>query len=310
MNTKAVFIDFCKDEIEQKYFVRLKKLFPNMIFIAHDNQKLLDIIKDVKFVFVKRFTKIGKDLIGNAPNLKYIGVFSTAFDCIDESYARLKNIGVYNVENYATESVAEFFFAVLLEHAREIEKAKEQVKSGNYYFNKLLGFELKGKILGVIGIGKIGSRIAEIGAAIGLKIIYFSRHKNPGVVKLGARRMELEKVLSSSDFISLNLPLNDQTVEIINRERIKLLKKGCVLINLSPLALINQKAIMEKADKGKITYIFTYSQKKDINLSLIKKFSKTKNCIVYPSIAARTREANKAKWEIFVSNIERLRYVI
>ena len=108
--------------------------------------------------------------------------------------------------------------------------------------------------------------------------------------------------MSESDFISLNTVFNKETEGIINKDKISLLKRNCVFINLAPPKLIDQEAMLEKAAKREITFIFDNSD--DIELSLAKRFLKTKNCIVYPPVAFRTKEANTARWETFVSNIE------
>lgn len=302
MFSKALFVDFKEGDIEPKYFDRIKKLFKSYEFILRDSPKLKDFLKDTDVIFAKIFTKIDKEVIDAAPNLKYIGVLSTAFDAIDSKYARQKNVSVCNLGGYSTEAVAEFFFAVLFEQIRELERAKQQARKEDYSFDKFMGLELKDKTLGVVGAGKIGSRIAEIGLGIGLKVIYFARSNKPTLDKRGARRGELGEVLSQSDFVSLNLVLNNETKGMIDKEKIGLLKKGCIFISLAPPPLIDQEAIMEKAGKGDITFIFDHSD--DISADLAKKFLQTKNCAVYPPTAFRTEEANTARWETFVSNIE------
>lgn len=303
MLVKAVFIDFKETEIEKKYLDRIKKLFKSTVFVQRDDAALLDIVKDSQVIFAKISTKIDKNLIDAAPELKYVGTLSTAFDAVDTKYARSKQIDVCNLGGYSTGAVSEFFFAVLFEHARELEKAKQQARNEDYSFSQLMGYELAGKTLGVIGAGKIGSRIAEIGLGIGMKVLYSSRTVKGDIDRLGAKKSELENVLSESDFISLNLSLNKETEGIINKDKIKLLKKGSVFISLSPPPLIDQDAMAEKASSGDITFIFDHSD--DIDAVLAKRFLTTKNCIVYPPAAFRTVEANTARWETFVSNIER-----
>jgi glycerate dehydrogenase len=302
MFTKALFIDFKEGDIEAKYFGRVKKLFKSTEFILRDNPKLTDSLKGTDVIFAKIFTKIDKEVIDAAPNLKFIGVLSTAFDAIDSKYARQKGVVVCNLGGYSTEAVSEFFFAALFEQVRELERAKQQARKEDYSFNKFMGLELKERTLGVVGAGKIGSRIAEIGLGIGMKVIYFARGNKPALDKRGAKRGELDEVLSQSDFISLNLILNKETEGMISKEKIGLLKKGCILISLAPPPLIDQKAMMEKAGRGDITFAFDHSD--DISADLAKKFLGTKNCIVYPPTAFRTEEANIARWETFVSNIE------
>ena len=302
MFSKTVFIDFKKGEIEAKYFGRLRKLFNSFEFILRDDPKFLETVKDTEVIFAKISTKIDKEVIDVVPKLKYIGVLSAAFDAIDAKYARSKKIIVCNLGGYSTEAVAEFFFATLFEHIRELERAKQQTRKEDYSLDKFMCTELKDKTLGIIGAGKIGSRTAEIGLGMGMRVIYFSRRKKPEIEKGGARKKRLDDVLSQSDFVSLNLVLNKETEGIIDRNKIKLLKEGCVFINLSPPPLIDQKAMMKRAGKGEITFIFDHSD--DIDHKLARKFLRTKNCIIYPPIAFRTEEANITRWETFVSNIE------
>lgn len=302
MFSKALFIDFKESDIGANYFDRVKKLFESYEFVLRDNPKLTDSLKNTDVIFAKIFTKIDKGVIDATPNLKYIGVLSTAFDAIDAKYARQKNVSVCNLGGYSTEAVSEFFFASLFEQVRELERAKQQARQKDYSFDKFMGLELRGKTLGVVGAGKIGSRIVEIGLGMGMKLIYFARSNKLALDKRRAERKELDEVLSQSDFVSLNLALNKETEGIISKEKVSLLKKGCIFISLAPPLLIDQEAMMEKAGKGDITFIFDHSD--DIDPALAKRFLATKNCIVYPPTAFRTEEANTARWETLVSNIE------
>lgn len=303
MSTKTLLIDFKKGEIPPPYFSRIKKLFKTIEFISGDDPNLFNQLKDTEVLFCKISTRIDKQVIDGALNLKYIGVCSTAFDAIDAKYARTKKITVCNLGGYSTEAVAEFFFAALFERVRELERAKQQARKNDFSFAGFMGMEFKNKTLGVIGAGKIGSRVAEIGLGIGMKVIYFSRKTKAEIEKIGAKKKNLDEILSTSDFISLNLILNKETEEIISKEKIGLLRKNCIFINLAPPKLINQEIMLKKADKGEISFIFDHSD--DIDLSLAKKFLKTKNCIVYPPVAFRTDEANTARWETLVSNVEK-----
>src|SRR4030042_2635213 len=302
MLTKVLFIDFKEGDIQPDYLNRINKLFGKIEFTSSSDSKLKQSLNDTGAILAKIFTKIDEEIINSAPNLKYIGVLATAFDAIDAKYARSKNITVCNLGGYSTEAVSEFFFALLFETVRALEQAKQQARDEDYSFDKFLGIELKNRTLGVIGAGKIGSRIAEIGLGIGMKVIYFSRTNKPEIEKRGAEKRELEQVLSESNFISLNLALNKETEGIINKDRINLLGKDCIFINLAPPPLLDQEAMMEKASKGEVTFVFDHSD--DLDQALAKRFLETKNCIVYPPIGFRTKEADTTRWETLVTNIE------
>lgn len=139
MFSKAIFIDFKKGDIPPEYFLRMKKLLKRTIFISSSDIKLKSFLKDTDIIFTKIFTKIDKELIDSAPKLKYIGVLSTAFNAVDEKYARSKKIVVCNLGGYSTEAVSEFFFAALFEKIRNLENAKRQARNGDFSLDKFMG---------------------------------------------------------------------------------------------------------------------------------------------------------------------------
>lgn len=300
---KALFIDHKEGELDTVLFARMSKNFDQTEFCQRDDPQIFTKVKDTNAFFVKISTKVDKELIDAAPNLKYIGVCSTAFDAIDAKYARTKGVTVCNLGGYSTEAVAEFFFAALFEVSRDLEAGKNQARREDYGFVNFMGLELQHITLGVIGAGAIGSRVAEIGRGIGMNVIYFSRKNKPAIEKLGATKKTLEDVLQQSDFISVNLSLNAETKGMLSKQKIALTKKGAILINLAPPPLIDQEAIIKRAAQGDITYIFDHSD--DIDPALAKRFLNTKNCIVYPPIAFRTTQANINRWETFAANIEK-----
>lgn len=302
MLSKAVFIDFTEGEIPAFFFERVKKLFRSTQLISRDDPKLFSSLTDTEVVFAKISTKIDKKIIDAAPQLKYVGVLSTAFDAIDTKYAKSKGVTICNLGGYSTEAVAEFAISILFEHVRDLERAKNQARNEDFSFANFMGKDLRDRTLGVIGAGKIGSRIAEIGLGIGMKVIYFSRKKKSTIEKLGAKKKSLEAVLSQSEFVVLSLVLNNETQGIINKKRVNLLKKGSVFMNIAPPKLIDHEAFLARANKGDITFIFDHSD--DIDLALAEKLLKSKNCIVYPPIAFRTEEANTNRFETFAANIE------
>lgn len=300
---KALFIDHKEGELDTVLFARMSKNFDQTEFCQRDDPQILAKVKEADAFFVKISTKVDKELIDAASNLKYVGVCSTAFDVIDAKYARTKGVTVCNLGGYSTGAVSEFFFAALFEVARDLEAGKNQARKEDYGFANFMGLELQHKTLGVIGAGAIGSRIAEIGKGIGMNVIYFSKKNKPVIEKLGATKKTLEDVLQQSDFISVNLSLNAETKGMLSEQKIALTKKGAILINLAPPSLIDQEAIIKRAAQGDITYIFDHSD--DIDPALAKRFLNTKNCIVYPPIAFRTTQANINRWETFAANIEK-----
>lgn len=302
MFSKALFIDFKKSEIEIAYLRRFSKLFQQVEFISRERVISLRKINGTEVLFCKIFTKIDKEIIDQLPKLKYIGVLATAFNAIDVKYARSKGLVICNLGGYSTEAVAEFCFAVLFEQIRQLEAAKQQARKSDFSFSKFMGFDLKNKTLGIIGAGTIGTRAAEIGLGLGMKVIYSSRKIKSNLNRKGAQRKQINWVLEKSDVVAPFLALNKETENIINKKRVNLLKQGSIFISLVPQGLIDQEAMRKKASKGEVTYIFSLAF--DMKPALVKKFLKTKNCVAYPPIAIRTKEASVALWETFTTNIE------
>jgi len=298
---KAIFIDYKSDELKDEVFQRIAKNFDQTEFAMRDDGDILDKVKDADAFFVKIFTKVDKQLIDAAAELKFVDVCSTAYDAIDVKYAREKGIDVCNLGGYSTEAVAEFFFAALMEQVRELEKAKNRARKEDFGFQDFMGLELKNKTLGVVGAGAIGSRVAQIGLGFGMKVLYFSRESKAEIDQMGAQKVELDEVLSKSDFISLNLALNEETKGIISEDKISLIKQGGIFISLAPPHLIDEHAMMAAAKSGKLAFIFDHSD----DTQLAKEFLATPNCITYPPVAFRTKQADVNRWEAFAGNIEK-----
>jgi glycerate dehydrogenase len=299
---KALFINFRERELPESYFLRLQPLFEKIEYIQRDDPKLKESLIDTEVMFTKFGVLIDKEIIDTAPKLKYIGKLATAYDDIDVKYAREKGITVCNLGGYSTEAVAEFAIATIWERARELERAKNQARKEDFGFTDFMGIELKDKTLGVIGAGKIGGRIAEIGLGIGMKVNYFSRENKNEIEAKGGVKKELDEVISESDFVAVALVLNKETENVINKDKIALFKENAIVVNIAPPVLIDQEAILERTEKGNLTFIFDHSD--DISLELAKRFLANEHCIVYPPVAFRSKEADINKWETFTSNME------
>ncbi len=304
MLTKALIVDIEHEKFPQEYLGRIRHLFPSVAFASSKDPNFKKILRDVEVILCLITTPITKEIIDAAPQLQYIGVRAASFSAIDAMYARSKNITVCNLGGYSTNAVAEFTIAALFEAARGLEAAKQRARSGVIKLGLFAsGMELRNKVLGVIGAGKIGSRVAEIGIGIGMRVVYVSRHNKPHLETLGARRVELDALLAQSDAVSLNLLLDKATTGIISKEKITLLKKGCIFVSPSPHALIDGVAMREKAERGDITFVFDHAY--ELSPEEQQQFLQTKNCSVYAPIAIDTPETITALWETLTSNIEK-----
>ncbi len=236
-------------------------------------------------------------MIDSAPNLKYIGMFGTGFGHIDTEYTRQKGITVCNIAGYSREGVAELVIGMILEHLRELERAKSQARTGDYSEATFTGTEIKGKNFGVIGLGRNGSRVAELAQCFGASVSYWSKNR-----KSGFKHQDIDSLLKNSDFISVNLAYVPETEKFFDTKKMGLLKPGCVLVSTVQNEVFDFNALFNRLAKNDITFIMDHSDK--LSPEQAKELSKYHNCIIYPPIGYITKEATAAKLGMFVDNLE------
>jgi len=205
-------------------------------------------VKDVEIISPFIYSSLSKDLLSNSPNLKLIATRSTGFDHIDTNYCKEKGVIVSNVPTYGVNTIAEHTFALILALSRKIVSSVEQTRQGNFELAGLRGSELVGKTLGIVGLGHIGTRVAEIAQAFKMKVIVYTRHPNVAQ-KTGITFVDLPTLLSTSDIVSLHLPATAESRHLINKENIKLMKKGSLLINTARGAIVDIEAIFWALDQ-------------------------------------------------------------
>ncbi len=298
---KILLLKYTGNELQSKYWEQMDTLCEEKVMVLPDDPALDTHLKDADCLLVRLGAKVGKEIINKAPKLKYIGMLGTGYGGIDTSYAASKNITVCNIADYATEAVSEFAFSLILECIRDIEKAKRQAKEGDYS-DDFIGSEIKGKNFGVIGLGNIGSRTAEIAKGFGANVQYWSRRRKNNYEKMGIQFQNVTTLLQSSDFISINLAFTPDTENFLNKERIEMIKKDAIVINLSPMELIDLDALVVRLKQGNITFILDHpDEMTSEQLDKVKPYS---NCIVYPPIGYLTKEAADLKQGIFVGNMK------
>lgn len=300
---KTLIIGINESKLTADYWSLIGNLTQTRIMLSKDSPEISNHIKTADCLLVNFGVKVDKEMIDNAPNLKYIGALATAYNKIDSAYAASKGIAVCNIPDYSTEAVAEFAFAVILEYIRDLERAKKQAREGNYSESTFFHvYEIKGKKFGIVGLGSIGRRVAEIALGFGADVRYWSRTRKPEYEAKGIKYQEAEKLLTECDFISLNLAHTKETEHFLDNKRISKIKKGAVVINLAPMELVDISALANRLEKGDIIFILDHSD--ELSPEQAKQLAKYKNCIIYPPIAYTTKEATLKKQDVFVGNIE------
>jgi D-3-phosphoglycerate dehydrogenase len=251
--------------------------------------------------------KIDKEIFEAVPTAKIFANYAVGFDNVNLAAAKEKGVMVTNTPGVLTETVAEHTFALMLAIARRIAEADKFTKAGNYKGwapMLLLGTDLSHKTLGVVGLGRIGSRVAYHGAkGFDMKVIYYDVNRNEEFEKeFNAKfKSNIDDVLKESDFISIHVPLLDSTQHLINRQRLSIMKPTAYLINTSRGPVIDEKALVEalknKTIKGAALDVFENEP------SLAPGLAELENVIITPHIASATEETRSKMSDLAVTNI-------
>lgn len=186
-------------------------------------------------------------------NVELVALRSAGFNNVDLKEAEKFGIKVVRVPEYSPYAVAEHAVALILTLNRKIHRASSRVHEGNFSLNGLVGFDLHGKTVGVIGTGKIGAILVRIMRGFGCEVLLYDQHKNEALEKeTGAKYVELEALFQKSDIISLHVPLNPSTRYLINEQAISKMKKNVMIINTGRGALIDTKALIQALKEGNV----------------------------------------------------------
>ena len=250
---------------------------------------------------------INREVMAQLPQLKYIGVLATGYNVVDIEAAHEHDIIVTNVPAYSTESVAQMVFAHLLTVTNRTEHYALQNRQGRWTKNPDFCYwdfshmELAGKTFGIVGLGNIGRRVAEIALAFGMQVKALTS-KSANALPAGIEKADLEELLASSDIISLHCPLTDSTRHLINRETLSLMRPSAILINTGRGPLVDDQAVAYALAEGQLAAfcadVLTEEPPKADNPLLSQP-----NAFITPHIAWATEEARSRLLQVAISNV-------
>lgn len=231
----------------------LGKKLKEHTFKFYDQPLTLENIKEIGdfdglSVFI--YSKIDKQIIQKLPKLTLIVTRSTGFDHIDIKECKNEKITVCNVPYYGENTVAEHTFGLILSLSRNIHKAYVRTLKQDYSIDGLKGFDLKGKTIGVVGAGHIGLHVIRVAKSFGMNVLAYNLNQDNFLAEvLGFSYVSLKQLLENSDIITLHVPYNQSTHHLINKDTIKQVKKGAILINTSRGGVVDTEALIEALDK-------------------------------------------------------------
>ena len=210
-----------------------------------------EIAGDAEIISPFVHSQLGADVIENLPNLRMITTRSTGFDHINVPDAESRAIPVCNVPTYGENTVAEHTFALILALSRNLHKAYVRTVAGNFSLDGLQGFDLKGKILGVVGVGHIGEYVMRIAKGFGMNLLAYDTVQDMTKAdRLDFTYTTLEEVLARSDIVTLHAPASEATRHLIGAHNIGLFKRGALLINTARGELVDTEALLSALDQG------------------------------------------------------------
>ncbi|MGV8169664.1 MAG: NAD(P)-dependent oxidoreductase [Candidatus Nanoarchaeia archaeon] len=199
------------------------------------------------------FSKLDKETLSKFKNLKFIATMSTGYDHIDLEECEKRGIQICNVPAYGENTVAEHTFGLILNLSRNIYKAYLVTSHGKFSYEGLMGFDLKGKTLGVLGTGKIGQNVIKIARGFNMSVIAYDPFPNNDLqALLGFRYVSFEELLTTSDIITIHVPLNSGTYHLFNRDSLQKMKTGALLINTARGPIVDTNALLEALNNGKL----------------------------------------------------------
>ena len=266
-------------------------------------EQISEKIENFDVVIVRSRTKLTKDLIEKASKCKIIARVGVGLDNIDQNTAKEKGIRVINAVEGAMNAVAELVIGLMLSLAREIPRADREVRNGNWIKKELMGTELRGKYLGIVGLGNIGKRLGRLARALNMNIIGFDvvPIDDEFSKEVGLMKTDIDTLLASSDYVSLHVPLLDSTKHMIDSTKMASMKNTARIINTSRGGVIDEEALYEALKNGQLggaaLDVF------EVEPATTNKLTALPNFISTPHMGAQTKEAQSLAANVIAEKI-------
>jgi D-3-phosphoglycerate dehydrogenase len=292
------------DEVDP---ILIKILEDNGLKISYEPkispQEIVGKISNFNIVIVRSRTTITKEMIDKADKCKIIARVGVGLDNVDQEAAKAKNIRVINAVEGAMNAVAELVLGLMLSLARQTARGDRAIRNGQWLKNELKGTELKGKYLGIVGMGNIGKRLGRLARALNMNIIGYDviPIDEEFSKEVGLMKADLDTLLQSSDYVSIHVPLLDSTYHLIDSKRIGIMKKTAKIINTSRGGVVDEDALYDALKNGNLggAALDVFEKEPAIGTKL----AELDNVILTPHIGAQTKEAQSLAANVIAEKI-------
>ena len=286
----------------KKHYAAMGHEFTYYMDRREDEATLVERMHDADIVVISNI-KLSAAVLSQCPRLRYLSVAFTGLDHIDLAYCKEHGITVQNAAGYSTTAVSELAVGMMLDLLRNIITLNESIRQGGSR-GTFLGRELRGKTVGVVGTGAIGTATIRLLLAFGAKVIAYSRTRRPEVEALGVEYMPFRNLLQQSDIVTLHMPLNDDTRGIIGKAELELMKPTALLVNTArgpvcDIAAVGQ-ALVDGTIAGAAFDVFEQEPPLPIDHLLLS----TNRCLVTPHVAFATEESFAARADIVFGHVD------
>jgi D-3-phosphoglycerate dehydrogenase len=266
-------------------------------------EQIKETIGQYNIVIVRSRTKLTKELVEKADKCKIIARVGVGLDNIDEEAAKAKNIRVINAVEGAMNAVAELVLGLMLSLARQTARGDREIRNGNWLKKELKGTELRGKYLGIIGLGNIGKRLGRLARALNMNIIGYDviPIDEEFSKEVGLMKADLNTLLQSSDYISIHVPLLDSTYHLLDAQKMSTMKKTAKIINTSRGGVVDEDALYDAIKNGTLGGAALDVFEKEPATG--NKLAELDNVILTPHIGAQTKEAQSLAANVIAEKI-------
>ncbi len=266
-------------------------------------EQILEKISTFNIVIVRSRTTITKEMIEKADKCKIIARVGVGLDNVDQEAAKAKDIRVINAAEGAMNAVAELVLGLMLSLARQTARGDRAIKNGQWLKKELKGTELRGKYLGIIGLGNIGKRLGRLARALNMNIIGYDVMPidEEFSKEIGLMKADLDTLLQSSDYVSIHVPLLDSTHHLLNAEKMSTMKKTAKIINTSRGGVVDEDALYDALKNGSLggAALDVFEKEPAIGTKL----AELDNVILTPHIGAQTKEAQSLAANVIAEKI-------
>lgn len=272
-----------------------------------DQETLKSLIKDRDILVFRSGVKISAEVMAAAPDLKLLIRGGSGVDNLDMDYVNQRGLPLVRVPGPGAKAVAEMTFALMLALARNLLEADRLTRQGRWAKNDLYGHLLTGKVLGVLGAGNIGSVVAHLGAAWGMKVLACVEHPSEERAEqfeqAGIHLTTCEELLSQADFVTVHVPLKDANRNLINEETLALMKPGAFLVNIARGGIVDEEALYQALVEGRLSGAALDVHKAE-GEGKISPLAELKNVILTPHIGANTVDSQREIGEIILDTVK------